>query len=49
MDLVNPDRSEVLVAYNNSAARTRFAVRWRDRTFTYTLPVQATVTFRWPP
>lgn len=43
----NPDGSIVLVAYNNSSSATRFGVSWRARTFTYTLPPQATVTFVW--
>jgi O-glycosyl hydrolase len=46
---VNPDGTRVLVAYNNSARRIRFAVRWRGRTFTYSLPARATVTFTWRP
>jgi hypothetical protein len=44
---LNPDGSRVLVAYNNGAARVRFAVAWAGRSFTYTLAPQATVTFVW--
>jgi glucosylceramidase len=44
---LNPDGSHVLVAYNNSAAATRFAVAWNGRSFTYSLPARATVTFHW--
>ncbi len=44
----NPDGSRVLVAYDNSGASIRFAVRWRGRAFTYRLPPHGMVTFRWP-
>lgn len=46
---LNPDGSRVLVVYNNSSTRTRFAVAWRGRNFPYWLPPAATVTFRWNP
>jgi O-glycosyl hydrolase len=46
---VNPDGSHVLVAYDNSSNTTSFAVQWNGRSFTYTLPPWATVTFRWYP
>jgi glucosylceramidase len=45
--LRNPDGSIVLLAYDNSPAPITFAVAWRDRTFSYTLPAGATVTFVW--
>ena len=45
--LRNPDGSLVLLAYDNSPAPITFAVAWRDRTFSYTLPAGATVTFVW--
>jgi glucosylceramidase len=44
---LNPDGSRVLVAYNNSPTRIRFAVTWAGRAFTYSLPAKAMVTFRW--
>ncbi len=44
---LNPDGSRVLVVYNNSAGRVRFAVRWDGRSFPYSLAPAATVTFRW--
>jgi glucosylceramidase len=44
---VNPDGSRVLVAYNNSAAVQTFAVQWDGRSFTYSLPAEAMVTFNW--
>jgi len=44
---LNPDGSKVLVAYNNSDARIRFAVGWRGRGFVYTLAGRATATFVW--
>lgn len=46
---VNPDGSRVLVAYNNSSARIRFAVEWNRRAFTYTPAPTATVSFEWNP
>jgi glucosylceramidase len=45
--LLNPDGSRVLIAYNNSKARIRFAVKWHQHTFTYTLAPQTTATFTW--
>jgi O-glycosyl hydrolase len=45
--VLNPDGSRVLVAYNNSTAPIRFAVGWAGRSFSYSLPAAATVTFRW--
>jgi glucosylceramidase len=45
--LRNPDGSIVLLAFDNSSAPMTFAVAWRDRTFSYTLPAGATVTFVW--
>jgi glucosylceramidase len=45
--LRNPDRSVVLVAYNNSAAPVSFAVQWHRLWLRYTLPAAATVTFVW--
>jgi len=44
---VNPDGRRVLVAYANTSRRVRFAVSWRGRSFTYTLPGRAVVTFSW--
>ena len=44
---VNPNGSRVVVAYNNSATRTRFAVSWQGYRFTYSLTPGATVTFVW--
>lgn len=44
---INPDGSKVLLAHNNGARATRFAVQWRGRGFTYRLPAGATVTFTW--
>ncbi len=43
----NPDGSLVLLAYDNSASPITFAVAWRGRRFSYTLPAGATVTFVW--
>ena len=44
---LNPDGTRVLVAYNNSAHNVRFALAWRGRSFTYSLPPRSTVTFHW--
>ncbi len=44
---LNPDGSKVLVAYNNSGARTTFGVDWHGSYFTYTLPARALTTFVW--
>jgi glucosylceramidase len=44
---VNPDGSRVLVAYDNSNAPIPFTVDWHNRSFTYTLPAEAMVTFVW--
>jgi glucosylceramidase len=43
----NPDGSRVLVAYDNSTAPIPFTVKWHNRSFTYTLPPKAMVTFVW--
>jgi len=43
----NPDGSIVLVAYDNAAVATRFAVVWRGRALPYDLPPGAMVTFVW--
>lgn len=43
----NPNGGIVLLAYNNSPAPITFAVAWRNRTFSYTLPAGATVTLAW--
>jgi glucosylceramidase len=45
--VLNPDGSRVVVVYNNSARPVRFAVRWDGRSFSYSLPPAATVSFRW--
>ncbi|MGO9955153.1 MAG: glycoside hydrolase family 30 beta sandwich domain-containing protein, partial [Solirubrobacteraceae bacterium] len=44
---VNPDDSRVLIAYDNSSQAIAFAVQWHGKSFNYTLPAGATVTFRW--
>lgn len=44
---LNPDGTRVLVAYDNSATAIRFAVEWRGRAFTYTVPPAAMATFVW--
>ena len=47
--VVNPDRSRVVMAYNNGTGAVSFAVAWHGMTFRYTLPPGATVTFKWTP
>jgi glucosylceramidase len=44
---LNPDGSIVLVAYNDATTPTQFTVDWEARSFSYTLPAKATVTFVW--
>ena len=44
---LNPDGSEVLAAYNNSAAPITFAVASRGSYFSYTPPAGAMTTFVW--
>ena len=44
---LNPDGNRVLVATNNSRTWASFAVRWRNRAFTYGLGPGSTVTFTW--
>jgi glucosylceramidase len=44
---VTPNRTMVLVAYNDSANSRTFQVSWRGRSFSYTLPALAGATFTW--
>jgi glucosylceramidase len=44
---VNPDRSKVLVAFNNSVASQTFQVQWGVQSFSYALPSFAVATFTW--
>jgi glucosylceramidase len=44
---LNPDGSEVLIAYNNSTAPISFAVDSNGSYFSYTIPAQAMTTFVW--
>lgn len=43
----NPDGSPVLIAYNGTTAPQTFKVVWQRQAFTYSLPVNPSVTFRW--
>jgi glucosylceramidase len=43
----NPGGGLVLIAYNDSAATTRFAIRWNRRYARTTIPAGATITLRW--
>ncbi len=43
----NPDGTDGVLAYNNSTASARFAVVWHNKSFSYSLPAGATVTFVW--
>ena len=44
----NPDGSKVVVAHNDGSSSRTFKVRWNgSQSFIYTLPVGATVTFKW--
>ncbi len=44
---LNPDGTEALVTYNNTAAPVTFAVQWHGKSLTYTLPAAAMATFNW--
>src|SRR5258708_25667609 len=44
---VTPNRTQVLVAYNDSTTDQTFQVSWRQRSFSYTLPALAGATFTW--
>jgi len=44
---LNPDGSEVVIAYNNSTAPISFAVESNGSYFTYTIPPDAMTTFTW--
>ena len=44
---LNPDRSRVLVVYNDSASTQTFQVVWNARSLTYTLPALSGATFQW--
>lgn len=44
---LNPDGSRVLIAYNSSSSSAAFVVQWHNRTFSYSLPARAMVTFTW--
>ena len=46
---LNPSGTRVLVAYNNSSATIRFAVKWGGHALAYSLAPGALVTFRWHP
>lgn len=44
---LNPDGSKVLVAYNSTRHRVGFAIAWRNRYASYSLPGGSTATFTW--
>ena len=45
---INPDKSIAVVAYNNdSLASRKFKVLWGPKSFTYTIPAAASMTFVW--
>ena len=44
---LNPDGSQVLIAYNNSSQPISFAVHTAGGDFSYTIPAQAMTTFVW--
>ena len=43
----NPGGGIVLIAYDDSSAPIRFAIRWRGRYARATIPAGATMTLRW--
>jgi len=44
---LNSDGTIVLVAFNGSSSSTTFTTSWNSKTFDYTLPAGAAVTFKW--
>jgi glucosylceramidase len=44
---LNPDKSKVLIAYNNSTGPISFSVQSGGRYFSYTIPARAMTTFTW--
>jgi glucosylceramidase len=45
---INPDKSIAVVAYNNDSLASRnFKVLWGPKSFTYTIPAGASMTFVW--
>ena len=47
VSFVNPDGSRALVVFNDSEAEKTFAVKWKGKTFEYSLPSLAGATFVW--
>jgi glucosylceramidase len=43
----NPDGSKVVVVHDDGSSSSSFQVLWGNQSFHYTLPVGATVTFKW--
>ncbi|HEX6484725.1 MAG TPA: glycoside hydrolase family 30 beta sandwich domain-containing protein, partial [Ktedonobacteraceae bacterium] len=43
----NHDGSKVVVAHNDGSSSSTFQVLWGNQGFNYTLPADATVTFKW--
>ncbi len=46
---LNPDGSIVLVVWNGKNAPFSFNVGWQEKYFSYSLPADSAVTFRWKP
>ena len=46
---LNPDGTLVVIAFNGGTAASTFTVSWNAKTFDYTLPSGAAVTFKWSP
>src|ERR1019366_4535372 len=44
---VNPDKSKVLVAFNDTTSSNTFQVQWGNKTFSYTLAPYSGATFTW--
>lgn len=45
----NPDGSLVLIGANPGAEELPFSVEWNGKAFSYSLPPQSAVTFKWLP
>jgi glucosylceramidase len=46
---LNPDGSIVVVAYNGASSATTVNVQWNSQNFSYTMPANSAVTFKWSP
>jgi glucosylceramidase len=43
----NPDKSKVVIAYNENKSPKTIKVKWGSQSFSYTIPAEAAATFKW--